>query len=800
VAESGGVVCNQCGPFADGFAVVKWFKDVNFPEALQLVADAAGILPANPERPKNTPGKKGGGGKKSPDAGFLRFLREKGRERLPELAKELGVSAEALAKIGAGWWPSPKCWTFPERRGAEVCGISQRFADGKKPLLPGGKRGLYFADDWKQPDGPVLIVEGASDTAAAVGLGLRAIGRPGAKVPGEVLPFLVEMLRELPETEVIVVAENDRKMDGKCPGLEGAQDTARKLAAELGRPVRWALPPQDVKDLRQWVQRNPEKCGADFLATLKQPEQEQPGAEVFPEFEVCSVDEKAATDFAVEALAKCEDIFASDTGLIQLYRSEVGAYAVHRLAKESLRELISARMRFFRMDAEGLVKSFKPVPKYVPENILARAEWRGVRKLKRIVNSPFIRPDGSLCYSSGYDAASATFADFEPAEWPKIPEQPTREDALAALAVLEDLVSEFCWDSETSRAAWLGLLLTLAIRPAIDGDCPAWLVDATAPGSGKSLSVDVATGIVCGAFLPKRSFPSDPAEQEKRLFSALLELPQPALICWDNLSGRVGGDAIESYLTAGGVWSSRVLGLSQTRSVSNKAIMTFTANGICATDDMTRRSLLIRLKPHVENPEQQRFKLPDIRAHVLNNRRELLAAALTLWTAYQAAGRPKAERELASWGGFQRFSDCVRECLVWLGVTDPFGSRAALQEQVAAKANALKDLKAAMADNEWTAQELIDQAKEDEGLREALESFCDCSLKDLTGQKLGKRLAKVKGKIVGGCELTLKEGRSRAKYWSFKPVGSLVNGECGAIGGIVSATREFEFDLSEVYT
>jgi len=38
---SGGGVCNSCGPYSDGFALIRWLKDVDFPSALSLVNDVA---------------------------------------------------------------------------------------------------------------------------------------------------------------------------------------------------------------------------------------------------------------------------------------------------------------------------------------------------------------------------------------------------------------------------------------------------------------------------------------------------------------------------------------------------------------------------------------------------------------------------------------------------------------------------------------------------------------------------------------------------------------------------------------
>ncbi|WP_018079358.1 DUF7146 domain-containing protein [Thiobacillus denitrificans] len=46
VAETGGVVCNTCGPKADGFATLRWLKGWTFPEALREVDAVLGGGPA----------------------------------------------------------------------------------------------------------------------------------------------------------------------------------------------------------------------------------------------------------------------------------------------------------------------------------------------------------------------------------------------------------------------------------------------------------------------------------------------------------------------------------------------------------------------------------------------------------------------------------------------------------------------------------------------------------------------------------------------------------------------------------
>lgn len=45
VRETGGAVCNTCGPFSDGFAVLMWLRGWGFTESLRAVAEALGLSP-----------------------------------------------------------------------------------------------------------------------------------------------------------------------------------------------------------------------------------------------------------------------------------------------------------------------------------------------------------------------------------------------------------------------------------------------------------------------------------------------------------------------------------------------------------------------------------------------------------------------------------------------------------------------------------------------------------------------------------------------------------------------------------
>jgi hypothetical protein len=176
------------------------------------------------------------------------------------LADILGVHPRALERLRLGYVPEtenePEHFLFPERDGAgNVVGLLRRYMTGVKRQLPGSARGLLYDPDTDDLGAVVLIVEGPSDVAAALTIGLAAVGRPNNLGGAE---HLVPLLgrHAAAGLRVIVLGENDRKPDGHWPGREGAEAVAQQLADAWGLPVDWALPPEGIKDLREWVWRN----------------------------------------------------------------------------------------------------------------------------------------------------------------------------------------------------------------------------------------------------------------------------------------------------------------------------------------------------------------------------------------------------------------------------------------------------------------------------------------------------------------------------------------------------------------
>ena len=162
--------------------------------------------------------------------------------QLAEFASALGLSVAALEAANAAWAAPHSAWAFPMCDGhGNVVGIRLRRADGFKYAVRGSRQGIFLgkAESGKAESGKVLFVcEGPTDTAAAVELGLFAVGRPNCCCGGADIKIYA---RRHQCHRVVVVSDNDK------PGLDGA----RKVGAEICLPFAVYVPP--AKDLREFV-------------------------------------------------------------------------------------------------------------------------------------------------------------------------------------------------------------------------------------------------------------------------------------------------------------------------------------------------------------------------------------------------------------------------------------------------------------------------------------------------------------------------------------------------------------------
>jgi len=155
--------------------------------------------------------------------------------KIAKLAERLGVSPLALASLGCAYVCN-HTYAFPMRdeHGA-VIGIRYR-SDTAKWAESGSRAGLFYQPG--EIHGAVIVCEGPTDTAAAMSLGFRAVGRPSCRGQEQMLKNLIS---HNAGAEIVLCPDKD------IPGMEGAQIFAEKA----GRPLRMLVPP--CKDLRTWL-------------------------------------------------------------------------------------------------------------------------------------------------------------------------------------------------------------------------------------------------------------------------------------------------------------------------------------------------------------------------------------------------------------------------------------------------------------------------------------------------------------------------------------------------------------------
>lgn len=176
------------------------------------------------------------------------YARQLTPQRAAELARVLGLPVEVLGALTVGFDPKRDAYTFAEMDAAgTTIGLTRRFRDGSKRMVPGSKRGVYLPIDWGQGDGPIIVPEGVSDVLALTAAGLNAVGRPAALGGVEILSEVLEQIP--PSRQVVVIGEHDPSGTGQ----RAAADVSRRLTELLKRPVLWALPPAGAKDSRQWM-------------------------------------------------------------------------------------------------------------------------------------------------------------------------------------------------------------------------------------------------------------------------------------------------------------------------------------------------------------------------------------------------------------------------------------------------------------------------------------------------------------------------------------------------------------------
>lgn len=164
-------------------------------------------------------------------------------------AASLGVSPDSLEELGCCYAPPHRAAAFPMRDGyGNMVGIRLRADSGAKWTVKGTHSGLFYPES-NMTGLDLWIVEGPTNTAAAITLGLQCVGRPSCNSG---VHDIVTLVRRNRIRRVISVADNDPDKEANGhefnPGLDGANTLSKFL------PVPHATIMLPCKDMRDFVQ------------------------------------------------------------------------------------------------------------------------------------------------------------------------------------------------------------------------------------------------------------------------------------------------------------------------------------------------------------------------------------------------------------------------------------------------------------------------------------------------------------------------------------------------------------------
>lgn len=359
-------------------------------------------------------------------------------------------------------------------------------------------------------------------------------------------------------------------------------------------------------------------------------------------------------------------IFIRSGFLSRIRTDELQTSFIEPLSDVALRGRLARIANFYseRTYKKTTFKDPVPPPYEIVRDILSIGAWPFPR-IEGLIETPTIRPDGSLLNDPGYDPSTRLY--YVPTLEIKLGlrnDPFTSEKKVAAVELIQELMHDFPFADPASRANAIALLITPLIRPAITGKVPLALIDSPQSGTGKSLLQSVVGMLASGHEPVIITAPRAADEWRKKITATLMS--GAAVISIDNLSEPLDSGELAAALTAP-VWSDRILGHSEMVRIPQRATWIANGNNLRLGDDLPRRCYWIRLDAQTSRPWQRSdFLHPDLPEWVLKNRGNLILSVLTLAQGWYRAGQPAADSP--SIGGFSEWSQVIGGVLAFAGI------------------------------------------------------------------------------------------------------------------------------------
>lgn len=410
-----------------------------------------------------------------------------------------------------------------------------------------------------------------------------------------------------------------------------------------------------------------------------------------------------------------------------------------------------------------------PMESSMLDMILSRPDqFSTLNKLSEI---PFLRPDGTICSTPGYDESTKTFLELQGnLQGLDVPDKPDKEQVAAARSlIMDDLLGDFPLHTESDKANALATILTPFVRDLLPTS-PLAVIDAKEAGSGKNLLADVISILATGKAAQTLPYTTENEEQRKVITSAFRS--GSAMLLFDE-AHEIEGAAFARALTSHS-YQDRVLGASNLAEFPNNRTWISLGNQVQIKGDMGRRVYRVRLEYAGARPESRdasQFRHSDLRQWAIDNRRELVRACLVLVRAWFALGKPVAKLPFRM-GSFEKWQEILAGIL-WIAGVQGFldnvpkwrsESDFERTDQVAH----LWWLSETQGSSEFTSAQVTDALRRN---REAPHPHnMDNPFDEGFARKLGQTYAKLKDRILDGIQLVKLNESGHGKVIKWKIV------------------------------
>lgn len=630
----------------------------------------------------------------------------------------------------------------------------------------------------------IFDVEGEKDCFALAQWGYTTVTNSGGC--GGVSASASEYVKALEGGDVMTLPDNDDAGKNRTLSVIGLLEGKAKRHRVLILP---GLP--EKGDVSDWIaQGATREQFEEFLKTLpinaaEYRQRENASMEAQDPRPVVEVNGTAPRDVTAAAIKHLAEhnkrdprIFWRNRSLHRIDFDADGRPGIVPITEGNLSVALKEAVRFVSTSRDRGEVEVLP-PKFVHTDILSQPEYSAFPPLDGTITAPTFAADGTLCTKPGYHPATRKYFHS-----PAILNVPNMGLPEARSLLIENLLCDFPFDDDASRAHAVALTLLPFAKNMISGLCPLHLVDAPTAGSGKTLLVKACAFPFLGAGVVSMTAPSDEAEWRKEVFSMMAIAPSHVLI--DNVRGVLQSPMLESVLTSEES-QQRQLGTNSMATYKNVSIWSATSNNAEVGGDLLRRSVQIRLDPQTENPsEREGFKHSDLLAWAKQNRGRLVGACVAIVQAWIDAGKPKYTARRV--GSFEAWGEVMGSILQVAGVPGFLENRTEMLNTIDPSREAWRLFTKAWEEEHGNAQkgakDLFPLAKQ------CLEEEISAKDEDASRKKFGRLLARKRDTVFGDRQIK-SAGKVHGGGQSYRLL------QVGAQAQVQKTATSIEYDLDD---